>query len=239
MNDVQEFLARERLAKARRSFDELELRFSMELPGDPNVVDEIGVATEIRAGIRHVVNETVAKATTVVQDRDLSDQGKARRLENLAKDMRQRIANLQKVADGKLAKRLESLRKELGKPLVDLHQGDAVAAIRCMEIRNRLGGMNDSDRLSALWAAAEHGDIETLQAFSTAPRSFRLADDKAIAEAMNLHWQKQRPELAEQVDQLETVAEMLSSDFRTASNGLDNLGGTILDGRAVEGRGSE
>lgn len=226
---LHSFLANERLSAARRLFDELEIRFGKELPGDPNI-DEIAVAAELRAGLRHVVRETASKAADIVRDRDLSDQGKDKRLADLSRDMAQRVANLRKIADTKLAASLESLRKELEKPLADPHQGDAVAAIRLMEIRTRLAGLNDTDRLSALWAAVERGDCETLAAFGTAPRSFPLAPVETIGKALNVYWQKQRPDLVEQIDRIEAATGILACDFRIMTDALRSLGGGSGDG---------
>jgi len=224
---LQDCLTAEQIGFAKRILDELELLLGIDLPDDGS--PEGHAAGEIRAALKLVGREIGDKMRRIETDRDLSNAGRAKRFASLATDMRSRLANLERVITPKLQARLDALRAELAAPMRPLDENDAVGAIRQMEIRGRLSALDDASRIAAMWRAVEQGDAETLHAFSTAPMAFPLASEEALSEAMDSHWRQQRPDVAEAVEVVETLTEMLSSNFRSLRRVCDNLSGIIAN----------
>lgn len=232
---LQTIAVQARLNKARRVLDELKILFALPLPG----IEADGKAGEVRAALSSIATEIGEKMDAVDQDGELSDVGKLKKLEALAEAMRTRAENLRKAIAPRLESAIDSLRKALTAPLTPLPKDDAAGAIRHMEIRTRLLQMTPSEREIALWGAVEHCDDELLRAIVTAPKAFALVPADVLAKATETFWVKARPELAAQIETLETLQLALGSNFRSVFSVLDNLAGVVKDGATVTGESDE
>lgn len=233
---VLDFLKQEQVGRAKQILDELELLLGIDLPGDDS--DEGHAAGEIRAALKLVAKEIGDKMRRIETDPDLSPQGRAKAFASLASTMRPRLQGLERAIMPRLQTRLDDLRGELTAPMPVLQKTDAVGAIRQMEIRNRLNPLDEGSRLSALWRAVEQGDAETLAAFTTAPKSFALVDGEALAQALDAYYRQVRPDVVAQVEQVESLMEMLATNFRSLGRVCDNLAGLVSDDPAA-GTGSK
>ncbi|MBP8911876.1 MAG: hypothetical protein KBI32_10275 [Phycisphaerae bacterium] len=239
MNDLTPYLAKQRLSRAMVKLDELENRVALGLPNVPTPSDERRLASNVRDGLALVAREVRDKTRTVVSNGDLSDSGKVKQLEAIAASIRPRIEILRKAVTNRVEERLATLRAQLTQPLTGRAKDDVIGEVRAGEIRTRLSAMDEASRIAKLWNAVDIGDEETLHAIATAPKSFSIVGGDDLAKATEAFWQKQQPEIVEEISDLETIGQLLADDFQAMDCALDNLAEIARYNPASEGQTSD
>lgn len=216
-----DFMTQQCVAKARNILEQFRLRvgtFPIKATDG-----ESQLAANVQAGLLTIGREIGDALNRIHADRTLTDLGKREKHKDLAKSLRPRVDGLEKAIMPRLEKKLSNLRSDLNRPLEGTT--DAVGAVRQMEIRNRLHGMDDMGRLDLLWKAVSENDAETLAAFQSAPKAFKLVDDASLGEAMSEFRRRQAPELAEAIETLEGIVQVVETDLRGMYAVINSISG--------------
>lgn len=119
---------------------------------------------------KHVAVEYHQRAVELRADGRFTEEGVRDRLQALALDYVEddRIGNL-RVLEERLEKRVNNLERELELPT--RASDDAAGAVRDMEVRTWLRGLDPEERREAVFQVIEEGDGELMKAIATGPQA--------------------------------------------------------------------
>jgi len=161
--------------------------------------------------------------TEVDQNTDLSDQGRRRRLRDLAeKEVKPKI----KRADN----RIEGLTRGRKNLMADIQGYEAIpdstdsrAAVREQEIRAFFRGKDAGEILKAHEKAAEAEDYETLRAIENAPRSIALEPADEIQQAKHRRLKKRYPAEMQKYEDWGDALEIYETIKRSLEKRMDQI----------------
>ncbi|MCF8112147.1 MAG: hypothetical protein K9J85_11770 [Desulfobacteraceae bacterium] len=161
--------------------------------------------------------------TEVDQNTDLSDQGRRRRLRELAeKEINPKI----KRADN----RIEGLTRGRENLMADIQGYEAIpdatdsrAAVREQEIRAFFRGKNAGEILKAHEKTAEAEDYETLRAIENAPRSIALEPADEIQKAKHRRLKKRYPGEMQKFEDWGDALEIYETIKRSLESRMDKI----------------
>jgi hypothetical protein len=185
-----------------------------------------------RAFVAHRQTHTTfdRKAETIKMDPDLSPQGRVSRLRQLANET---LASLDKVdAVVNVADAREKLTKRL---TITTDGGDpATQAIRRMEIRNWMRGMDPLQLQVEIEEAANAGDISLLDALVSAP-SYLVPklNAEVLDRARNTLGEKRDPLTAAELRTLNEADDIYQSARTSLRNHIANEGGLTAEPRIL------
>ena len=121
---------------------------------------------------RNAVEELLREKPRLLNDTDLSDEGRRKKLAALARAKAEKLVELRPRVNGAMddARRMEHELAGTAAPIAN----DAAGAIREAEIRTWFRGLGESERLGVLRAASDSDDYDTLRAVYSGPRAMNL-----------------------------------------------------------------
>lgn len=140
--------------------------------GDPTPGSTIGELKVIGEIARNAIEDLLRAKPEILNDRDLSDEGRRKKLAALADSKSAKLDELRpRVNDAmEKAREMEASLTFAAAPV----SNQAAGAIRETEIRSWFRDLSESKRLSALRRATDENDFETLRAVYSGPPAMAL-----------------------------------------------------------------
>lgn len=177
---------------------------------------------EFQDEARKVANDWRLCSSSIREDVSLTDEGKRRARLRVGKETLEKLAPITKT--------LEYIRRERDSIASKITAGDSKPPTiedlyREREYRDRLYGMDESERQRVFLQAVEQNDPLTLRAFFNAPSFARLINDRVEAEGKRIIAERRNPEAAAELADLEFAHAALTENYNDIVAGVKGEAG--------------
>jgi len=190
-----------------------------------------------QGALRTIAQTFSGKKEQIVQDANLTIEGKQNALKQTAKAALEEISDLRLKFLSPLQERHRQAKADFAKVGgIALDPSDIVGFHRELERRTALRELSQSERLRALKSAVENEDMDTLRAFTGAPSFAPLLHVKVVSAAEQAIVEKRHPAETAAMKDAERIAQIIEADIEDVSAGIAQEAGLQPDLRTrIEG----
>jgi hypothetical protein len=191
--------------------------------GTPEKGSKLGELRTAGEMVAKIVRSFLAEKPEILNDRDLSDEGRRKMLASVAETAVEKVEFYRGTVNGALDDAAKAER-DLAESAVDISD-EVVSAIRETEIRTALRSLDDSARREVVRRASDDGDFEVLRAVVAAPKSLQLVPNGIQRTVEETLLRGTNPERLQRARDLRLAAEYASEALDLARAAIIREGG--------------